>query len=177
MAKAVIVIDVQRAFFEQEPLPANAEQTIDNINRVTVAARAASVPVIFIYHERPQNGLHADSEPWQLQKDLVTAVDDRQVRKTTPDAFLDTDLQSQLTEIGADQLVICGFASEFCVDTTTRRAAGLGYRVELVTDAHTTHDKAHATGEQISLHHSNTLTSIISFPQKVEAVTSKSVSF
>lgn len=177
MAKAVIVIDVQRAFFEPEPLPANAATTIENINRVTVAARAASVPVIFVYHERPGNGLHADSEPWQLQQDLVTGTDDRQVRKTTPDAFLDTDLQSQLTALGADELVICGFASEFCVDTTTRRAAGLGYRVELVTDAHTTHDKPHATGAQISLHHSNTLTSIVSFPQKVTAVTSRSVSF
>lgn len=177
MTKAVIVIDVQRAFFEQEPLPANAEEVIDNINRVTTAARAASAPVIFVYHERPQSGLYADSDKWQLQQDLVTETGDLRVRKTTPDAFLDTDLQSQLKDIGADQLVICGFASESCVDTTTRRAAGLGYRVELVTDAHTTHDKAHATGEQISLHHSNTLTSIVSFPQKVEAVTSRSVSF
>ncbi len=177
MSKAVIVIDVQRAFFEADLLPANATQTVTNINRVTQAARGASVPVIFVYHERPQSGLVAESEAWQLQRDLLTDPKDLQVRKTTPDAFLETNLQSQLTDLGVDQLVICGFASEFCVDTTTRRAAGLGYKVELVTDAHTTQDKSHATGEQISLHHSNTLTSIASFPQKVEGVTSESVSF
>ncbi len=177
MTQAVVVIDVQRAFFEPKPLPANADQTIANINRLTVAARAASVPIIFIYHERPQSGLNFNSDEWQLQRDLITAGNDRRIRKTTPDSFLETDLQALLAELQADELVICGFASEFCVDTTTRRAAGLGYKVKLVTDAHTTHDKAHASGEQISLHHSNTLTSIASFPQKVIAVTSETISF
>ncbi|WP_261843998.1 cysteine hydrolase family protein [Aliamphritea ceti] len=177
MSQAVVVIDVQRAFFEPEPLPAKADQTIENINRLTVAARAASVPVVFIYHERPQSGLYFNSDEWQLQRDLITSEDDQKVRKTTPDSFLETDLQALLTEMQVDELIICGFASEFCVDTTTRRAAGLGYKVKLVTDAHTTHDKAHASGQQISLHHSNTLTSIASFPQKVIAVTSETISF
>jgi nicotinamidase-related amidase len=56
------------------------------------------------------------------------------------------------------------------VDTTVRRAAGLGYSVELVSDAHTTHDKSHASAEQIRAHHNATLQNISSFGVKIAAV-------
>lgn len=32
-----------------------------------------------------------------------------------------------LREHGVDSVVVTGYACEFCVDTTTRRAAGLGF--------------------------------------------------
>jgi len=66
--------------------------------------------------------------------------------------------------------VVCGYATEFCVDTTLRRAAGLGLTVTLAADAHTTHDKPHADGGQIRAHHNATLPAISSFGVKIAAV-------
>ncbi|HCM0825166.1 TPA: isochorismatase family protein, partial [Vibrio parahaemolyticus] len=57
-----------------------------------------------------------------------------------------------------------------CIDTTIRRAAGLGYPVTLVSDAHTTHDKEHASGAKIRKHHNAMLPNISSFGVKIEAV-------
>lgn len=62
-----------------------------------------------------------------------------------------------------DRLVVCGFQSEFCVDTTTRRALALGYPVTLVADGHSTTDNGVLSAAQISAHHNATLTNIVSF--------------
>jgi len=80
-----------------------------------------------------------------------------------------------LEALGVNKLVVCGYASEFCVDTTVRRAAGFGYPVILVSDAHTTHDKAHATGSKIREHHNVTLSNVSSFGVKIEAITAESL--
>lgn len=170
MKPAVLVIDVQSILFDPEPQPFEPQTTLSNINRVTQSARSRSIPVIFVQHEAANSVIEYGSAGWALQSDLLTQSSDHYVRKTTPDSFLHTNLQSLLKELQVDSLIVCGYASEFCVDTTVRRAAGLGYPVTLVADAHTTHDKPHATGAQIRDHHNVTLPNITCFGVKIEAV-------
>lgn len=170
MKSAVLVIDVQTVLFDPTPRPFDANPVLAQINKVTARARSKGIPVIFIQHEKPDSVIEYGSEGWTLQSDLITEATDRIVRKTTPDSFLNTNLEHLLNELKVRHLVVCGYASEFCVDTTIRRAAGLGYPVTLVADAHTTHDKEHATGENIRTHHNATLPNISSFGVKIEAV-------
>jgi len=177
MKSAVLVIDVQHGLFDAGPRPYEADEVVQRINNLTSQARAKRVPVIFIQHEQKTGMLEYGSENWELQQGLTVHDTDLKVRKTTPDSFLRTDLQEILKAIGVDNVIICGYASEFCVDTTTRRAAALGYTVQLVSDAHTTHDKDHATAKQIRDHHNATLPSIISFGVKITAVPSDSITF
>ncbi len=169
MKSALLVIDVQRAFFDADPRPYEADAVIDRINSLAARARAAGTPVVFVHHERPSVGLEYGSESWQLERHLVVKEVDTILRKTTPDSFLRTELAALLARWGTEQLVICGYATEFCVDTTTRRAAALGFPVVLVADAHTTHDKSHASGALIRTHHNATLPSIGSFGPEIKA--------
>ncbi|WP_330959928.1 cysteine hydrolase family protein [Photobacterium sp. 53610] len=170
MKKAVLVIDVQRICFEPEPQPFEADAVVARINQLTAWARDKSLPVVFIQHEEPGTEIAYQTDGWQLHRALVTAEDDHYVRKTTPDSFLNTELKATLDQLGVDELVICGYATDFCVDTTTRRAACLGYGVELVSDAHTTHDKPYATGELIRKHHTSVLSWAESFPKRIIAM-------
>ena len=62
-----------------------------------------------------------------------------------------------LAEAGIAELVIAGMKTEFCVDTTCRAAAGLGFRPVLVADAHTTTDSPLLQAELIIGHHNRTL--------------------
>jgi nicotinamidase-related amidase len=71
--------------------------------------------------------LPVGSDTWRFASGLQVESRDAVVRKATPDAFLRTELQDLLTTWQVDHLVICGYACEFCIDTTTRRAAALGY--------------------------------------------------
>ncbi len=169
MKSALLVIDVQRGLFDKEPRPYEADAVVDRINSLTARARAAGIPVVFVQHERQTGTLAFGSDSWQLARRLVVEQNDTKLRKTTPDSFLRTELGSLLERWGTEQVVICGYASEFCVDTTTRRAAALGYPVVLVADAHTTHDKSHATALQIRTHHNVTLPDISSFGPEIVA--------
>lgn len=51
-------------------------------------------------------------------------------------------------------MFVCGYATQFCVDTTVRRAASLGYPTTIVGDLHTTSDRGGLTAQQIIAHHS-----------------------
>ncbi len=99
------------------------------------------------------------------------------IGKTTPDSFLRTELQQTLEKLGATELVVCGMHSEFCVDTTARRALALGYPVVLVSDAHTSAGNAAIPAPQVIAHHNATLTNISSFGPRVRAVPHAQVEF
>lgn len=175
MKRALLVIDVQRGLFE--PGPHEAYAVIERINALAERARAAGVPVVYIRHETRSGALAHGTDGWRLAHGLQAHDSDHFVRKTTPDSFLRTDLADLLAGWGTEQVVICGYASEFCVDTTTRRAAALGFPVVLVSDAHTTHDKPHMSAAQIRAHHNATLPDISSFGVKIEAVPAVEVIF
>ncbi|WP_374354490.1 cysteine hydrolase family protein [Chitinimonas sp.] len=177
MRAAVLTIDVQTALFEPPPRPFEADAVVARINDLTRRARAAGVPVLHIQHERPDSALARGSSGWQFQPALHIAAGDIIMAKTTPDAFLRTELQAWLNEHGIGRLIICGYASEFCVDTTTRRAAALGFEVVLAADAHTTHDKLHASAAQIRAHHNATLPGITSFGPLIAATPSAAITF
>jgi nicotinamidase-related amidase len=113
-----------------------------------------------VQHEAPGTELAFDSPAWQLDKRLVTAPSDVRIRKTTSAPFASSELLSQLRSHGINGVVVTGYATEFCVDSTVRWSASLGLAVTLVSDAHTTHDKAHLSAAHIVAHHNATLPSI-----------------
>ena len=151
---AVVVIDVQHAFFSGANASYRGAEVIAGINRLTAAARAAGAPVFIIQHdEAGDEEVEYGSEGWQLPADLVRTSDDILIRKSVGDSFHETPLKAQLDRLGIDRLVICGYATEFCIDTGTRRAALLGYRTTVVSDLHTTQQTSHLTPEQIVAHY------------------------
>jgi len=177
MKSALLVIDVQRGLFDDAPHPFEADAVVDRINTLVAKARAAAAPVVWIQHERAAGFLARGSDSWQLHTRLAVLAGDACIFKTTPDSFLRTNLAERLAQSGAEQLVICGYATEFCVDTTTRRALALGYPVTLAADAHTTHDKDHLTAAAIRAHHNATLPGMVSFGPRVQALPAAQIVF
>lgn len=173
MKLALLVIDVQQALFDTTPPPYQSDAVVEHINQLTDWARSQGYPVIYIQHEDEE--LVPDTHAWQLYEGLQPKEGDFYVRKATPDSFLRTNLQALLQEQGVDRLVICGYATDFCVDTTTRRAAGLGYPILLASDSHTTHDKPHALAANIRQHHNQTLSSISSFGVPIQLAKAEAI--
>jgi nicotinamidase-related amidase len=97
------------------------------------------------------------------------------MRKKATDSFHQTELQALLQKRGIKDLIICGLQSEFCVDTTTRRALALGYPVVLVADGHSTLNNGVLSVAQISAHHNETLANISSFGPRAKAVPASEV--
>ncbi|MGH8352750.1 MAG: cysteine hydrolase family protein [Pseudomonas sp.] len=177
MKTALLVIDVQQGLCEGKHDAFESQQVIDRINKVSGKARTAGAVVVFVQHESKSGYLEFGTDAWQLAHDLEVVQNDLRIRKTTPDSFHRTELEQILKQHAVTDLVICGMHSEFCVDTTTRRALALGYPVVLVADAHTTEDKEHLPATQIIRHHNATLTSISSFGPRVRAISTEELRF
>ncbi len=128
---AVLVIDVQQGLCVGDGAAFQCAATIERINLVTGRARSAGLPVVFVQHESSTGYLEHGTSAWQLAVGLDVKPHDIKVRKTTPDAFLRTDLEEVIRKAGVQKLIICGMHSEFCINTTTRRALALGFPVVL----------------------------------------------
>ena len=175
MHTALLVIDVQQALCSGEYKAFESERVIDRINSVTRRARCAGAPVIMIQHESQGGPLDFGTDGWRLADGLEVQATDILLRKKATDSFHQTELQALLQARGIKDLVICGLQSEFCVDTTTRRALALGYPVVLVADGHSTLNNSGLSAAQISAHHNETLANISSFGPRARAVLASDV--
>lgn len=150
--KALLVVDMQVACFEGEPPRYDEAGRVHRINALAEAMRAQGL-VIFIRHTEPSGAFAHGSPGWQVLPSLVTTPGDCLVEKTACDAFLETNLDDLLKQRGVTELVVCGCATDFCVDTTVRAAGAHGYAVTVAGDAHTTRDRPHLCATKIIEHH------------------------
>ena len=148
----LLIIDVQQGLFNEPRY--RQEQMLANINRAAAHVRQQQGRVIYIQHDSPPGTeLEPGTPGWQLHSALQPAKGESRVRKTACDSFLDTELAFLLAEQPVDRLILCGCATDFCVDTTIRAAASLDYQLIAVQDAHTTADRPHMSASQIIEHH------------------------
>ena len=175
MTTALLIIDVQHGQCSGEYEAFECKRVIERINVVSRKMREAGASVVVIQHESPDGLLEYGTEGWNLAAGLDVQPTDIYVRKKASDSFHNTDLQAILQARGVKTLAICGLQSEFCVDTTTRRALALGYPVTLVSDAHSTMNNSILSAAQITAHHNETLANITSFGPRVVAVPSSEV--
>lgn len=177
MKRAVVIIDVQRVFETGEHKAHQAEAVIERLNQVTRSARLAGVPVFMVQHSARSGPLARGQEGWHFAQGLTVEAGDIVVHKTTADAFHQTPLQAHLQDRCIAEIVVGGIQTDFCVDTTLRRALALGYEVQLVADGHTTLANSVLSAEQIVAHHNANLSSISSFGPRVRLCTAAAVVF
>ncbi|AJY11688.1 isochorismatase family protein [Burkholderia dolosa] len=151
---AVIVVDMQCGLVQRARPAYRLDEVVSGINRLTAAARAAHAPVCFVQHDGDAGDDIVPGTPgWELHAALTVDAGDWRIRKRMSDAFHDTPLAAQLERHRVRSVLICGYATEFCVDSAARRAASLGYRTTVVSDLHTTNERAHLSAAQIVAHH------------------------
>lgn len=120
----------------------------DNLVALLTAFRAAGRRTAFTRH----NSREADSP---LKFSLPTGAQlpgleitgtDITVEKDVNSGFIGTSLDSDLRQAGVQRLVIAGYFTNFCVETTTRMAGNMGYDTYLAHDACATTNRIGLTG-------------------------------
>lgn len=135
---ALVIIDIQVGMMEESPL---SPRVLANIQALLAQARDNDVPVIYVQHDGPKgHGLEVGSASWQIHPAIAPRAGDTVVHKRAYDAFYQTKLEQELTNRGIKHLIVAGGQTEYCVDTTVRRATTLGYDITLAGDAHITFD-------------------------------------
>ena len=165
MTQALLIIDVQNAILsgkaspERQPeIDAALDETVARLASLQEKARQAGASVVLVQHDGDcGHRLAVGTEGWALRHEIAPEPGEVVVRKKSADSFFDTDLAERLDERSVTHLIIGGCMSQFCVDTTVRRAVSLGYDVTLIADGHTTGDTATLTFSKIVAHHNETL--------------------
>ncbi len=156
MTRALLVIDVQREYFDGGLPISYPAGHLERILAVMDAAADANVPTAVVRHHQadPQSPIfRKDSEMWQLHPDVESRHRDILIDKQLPGTFTGTGLQEWLKKIKADTVSIGGYMTHMCCDTTARQAMHLGYKVEFLRDATGTltveNEAGKATAEQL----------------------------
>lgn len=152
--KALLVLDIQNGSFAPGYSVFDKDGVITRINQLSALFRAVQYPVILIQHDGTKQGVYIPgTDAWQLEASFIQKPDDILMGKTVNDAFYKTELKSILDRNGVDTLVICGYATDFCVDTTIRSALNKDYQVIVANDGHTTFSRSFLNAEAIIRHH------------------------
>lgn len=150
---ALLIIDVQEAMFSYPDQKLYDEEGVmERISSLQQKARVAGIPIVYIQHTEDEEYTKG-SPTWEISHRITPRKGEVIVEKPTWDAFHRTELQDELQKLGVSNLVICGMQSEFCLDTTIRRAYSMGYNSVLVSDAHSTFDNKMLSSEVIVKHH------------------------
>lgn len=152
---ALLIIDVQEEMFSdtQNPLYKSDELLI-KVKSLIEKAHTSKTPVIYIQHtENDEEPMGKGKQGWEIHHQVTPGKDDIVILKYTPDSFHNTKLHEVLSARNVNKIVIAGLQTEYCIDTTCRRAYSLGYDTTLVRDAHSTYNSKTLTAGQIIEHH------------------------
>lgn len=138
MKRALLVIDVQNEYFTGKLPVTYPADSLDNIRRAINAAQLKDIPVIAVQHTAPQSDsktFKKGTAQWELHPGIAGESFAYIIEKNLPGSFTGTDLEAWLREQGIDTVVISGYMTQMCCDTTARQAVHLGFSVEFLSDA------------------------------------------
>jgi nicotinamidase-related amidase len=166
----LLIIDMQEASFQNSD-KYDQPGVIDRINLLSNHVRKNSGKVIFIQHDgTKEEGLEPHSRGWEILSNLNKGANDIIIRKTANDAFCGTNLNMTIEKMSVSRVVVSGWATDFCVDTTIRSAVSKGLNVVVISDCHTCSDRPHLKAEQVIKHHNWLWNNLISIGNTIEVL-------
>jgi nicotinamidase-related amidase len=137
--RALVVIDVQNEYISgnfkiEYPDP---QSSLAQIGKAMDAARAHDIPIAMVQHVLPpdapifaKGGFGVALHPVVGERPY-----DKLITKDLPSTFAGTDFGQWLKEKNIDTVVIVGYMTHNCNDSTIRQAMHEGYAVEFLHDA------------------------------------------
>lgn len=176
MNRALLVIDVQREYFDGAFPIRHPVGHLEAILDVMDAAKNANIPTVVVRHHQadPESPIfRKGSEMWQLLDEVESRPRDILIDKQLPGCFTGTPLDPFLKERNIDTLCIAGYMTQVCCDTTARQAFHRGYQVEFLRDATGTLDVENKAGSVTAeqLHESILVTQQMFFSDVIDKET------
>lgn len=148
MKQALLVIDMLNDFvLPGAPLEVpRAREIVPALRRRIAEAREAGVDVVYVCDAHAPDDREFSRMGWpphavrgtegaRVVAGLAPREGEPVVRKTTYSGFHDSELQSVLSALGAEELVLTGCVTSICVFYTAADAVMRGYRVRVPVDA------------------------------------------
>lgn len=131
MSRVLLVIDVQREYFEGAFPIRHPVGHLETILDMMDVAKKANLPTVVVRHHQPDpqsSVFRKGSEMWQLHKEGESRPREVLIDKQLPGSFTNTPLDHFLKERNIDTVCIAGYMTQVCCDTTARQAFHRGTR-------------------------------------------------
>ena len=145
----LIMIDLQNTYTRGAMELENVQPALDRAAELLDRARSAGASIIHIMHDDGAGSLYDVHDDIGQIVDRVAPRDGEPVVvKNFPNAFTDTDLNDRLAP--GSNLVLAGFMTHMCVNSTARGAFSLGHHPTVVASTTATRALPGADGTPVS---------------------------
>lgn len=137
MKPALLVIDVQKQFFKEDPETAKSLESAVNYFIVPTISlfHEKKFPIVFVQHMEKDEDLVPGVEGFDMPEAFDVQPGDLHITKTYNNAFNKTDLHAQLKALDVDTLIVSGYCAEWCILSTLRGAWDLDYQAIVLLGA------------------------------------------
>lgn len=133
---ALIIIDAQNTYCEGIMKLEGMEKALQECRALLDRFRKAGRPVFHIRHDAgPGSPYDVTSPIGQIVDLLAPAQGEAVITKNYPNAFAGTELEGLVKKAGTNNLILVGFMSHMCVNSTARGAFSLGFNPTVVASA------------------------------------------
>lgn len=147
----LIMIDCQNTYTRGVMELEGVQAALDEAAALLDRARSAGIPIIHIQHSDGPGSLYdIDGESGAIVARVAPRDGEPVVVKSYPNSFVGTDLDERLQASKASNLVIAGFMTHMCVNSTARGAFNLGYAPTVVAAATATRALPGSGGTTVS---------------------------
>ncbi|QZT55561.1 cysteine hydrolase family protein [Mycolicibacterium austroafricanum] len=147
---ALVLIDCQNTYTYGVMELEGVQTALDEAAALLDRARTAGIPVIHIQHDDgPGSPYDITAEIGAIVDRVAPRGDEPVVVKNYPNSFVQTDLDERLKAVDASNLVLAGFMTHMCVNSTARGAFNLGYAPTVVAAATATRALPGVGGEDV----------------------------
>ncbi|MDR2875659.1 MAG: cysteine hydrolase [Methylobacillus sp.] len=148
---ALIIIDAQNTYCEGIMKLDGMDKALAECKVLLDRFRAARRPIFHIRHDAGVGTPYdVNSRIGQIVDLLTPANGEPVITKNYPSSFAQTQLDALLKQAGIENLILVGFMSHMCVNSTARAAFDMGYRPTVVASATATRAlPLKTTGESI----------------------------
>lgn len=148
---ALIMIDCQNTYREGVMQLEGVEPALKQAQQLLQLARENATPVFHIQHDG------GEGSPYDLNTELgaiaseVSPVDGEQVIvKNFPNAFVQTPLDEALRSRGITNIILAGFMTHMCVNSTAHGGFNLGYSPTVVASTTASRGLETSDGTQLT---------------------------
>ena len=147
---ALIMVDCQNTYRRGVMQLTNVEPAIIEAQKLLQMARDLKVPIIHIQHDAGVGTPYdVTAEIGAISAEVAPKNGEAVVIKNYPNSFWHTNLEAQLKALAIENVVLAGFMTHVCINSTARGAFNLGFKPTVVASACATRSLIGANGKTI----------------------------
>ena len=146
----LVMIDCQNTYTTGVMQLQGIDAALLECQRILRRARDAGIRVIHIQHDAGPGSPYDTAAAIGQIVDAVAPIDGELViRKNYPSSFEKTTLDAELKRSGATNLILAGFMTHMCINSTARAAFNHGYPSTVVASATATRNLPNPLGGEV----------------------------